>query len=48
MIWINFDVWSSYKFSSLFKRAWVWKRFYKKGYLWTPFIFLEIKKINCI
>lgn len=46
MIWLNYKGWATHKFSTRFKRAWIWKRIYRNGHRWTPFIVLEIKKIN--
>jgi hypothetical protein len=41
---INYGVWSGYKFSNAFGLSWQWKRYYKKGHLWTPIIILSVKK----
>jgi hypothetical protein len=41
---INYKGWSSYKFSNALGLIWQWKRYYRKGHLWTPFIILSVKK----
>ena len=38
MIWLNFGIWRS-KSTSVF----VWRRIYKNGVTWTPFVMAEIR-----
>ena len=46
LVSINNKTWYSHKFSNAFNRVWVWKRHYKRGHLWTPFVFLSVEKMN--
>lgn len=46
MIWINLNTWNSFKFSTFLNYSWTWKRYYNKGYRWTPFIYLQLKPIS--
>ena len=43
---ISNDTWSSYKFSNAFGLIWQWKRYYRKGHFWTPFIILSVKRMK--
>ena len=43
---INKKTWSSHKFSNRFGYVWIWKRHYKRGHLWTPFVYLNIEKMK--
>lgn len=39
MLWLNFNTWNSYSY-----KWFVWKRIFKRGYEWTPFIYLTLRK----
>ena len=43
MIWINLDIWNTYKFYSNKFIVLSWNRYYLEKYKWTPIIILKIK-----
>jgi hypothetical protein len=41
---LNFNTWSTNKVSN----RWMWKRWYRKGHLWTPFIYPVYISKRCL